>query len=437
MKTRGLIAISSLVALMMVGCGSSAERTDVPSENKKVLVEPALPQATKIDRANWNNVEPVVDNFFITNDADKLSFKVVDESISNHSVRAVDIFIDADDNVNTGYKRNWLADGKIGADYLIENNKLYSHSGDGWHWNFVANISKKVINKNEMELEFDRDLANMGDSIKVVAGLLNSNWNTIKRTDAVKYSISNGGNEGGTTSRGVSIDEDENSITITIKSPTIKKRAYRTEQILLSTDFDDRDGYKTEGSDFLIEGDTLYRYVEEDLVFDLTGAWSWERVAKVSRQIQGDTIKVTIDKNGGIGIYKDDLHIVSRLVDNSWNVTETYTQDYHLQFGRGEHSLEEQVRNLPVDLPYGNLSSVQAISPNGDLAIILHDEGNALFYQPDIVVLILNENGDIVSIHNRIDNCDRNSDIRFVDNDTIEYTYDGTLKRLNVRALVQ
>ena len=436
MKIRGLIAISSLVALMMVGCGSSAERTDVPSENKKVLVEPALPQATKIDRANWNDIKPVVDNFFITNDSDKLSFKIVDESIAKHSVKAVDIFIDADNNANTGYKRNWLGHGKIGADYLIENNKLYSHLGDGWHWNFVANISKKVMNKNEMELEFDRDLASIGDSIKVVAGLMNAKWHTIKRTDAVKYSLSSGVDNGGATSRGVSIDEDENSITITIKSPTIAKKAYKTEQILLSTDFDDRDGYKREGSDYLIEGDTLYKYVEDDMAMYPTGAWSWERVAKVSRQIRGDTIKVTIDKNGGIGIYSDDLHIVSRLVDNQWVVIESFDQDYHLQFGRGEHSLEDQVRHLPVDHPYGDISTVQAISPKGDLAIVLHDEGNALFYQPEIIVLILNKDGDIVRTQ-YVASCDRNSDIKFIDNDTIEYTYDGELKRLNVRALVQ
>jgi hypothetical protein len=437
MKIRGLITLSSLVALMMVGCGSSADRTDVPNENKKVLVEPTISQATKIERANWDGVEPVLDNFFITNNADKLSFKVVDESIANHSVRAVDIFIDADNNANTGYKRNWLSQGNIGADYLIENDKLYSHSGDGWHWDFVANISQKEMNTNEIELEFDRDLANIGNSIKVVAGLMNTNWHTIKRTDGVEYSLSNAGDNGGTTTRDVIVDEDENSISITIKSPTISKRTYKTEQIFLSTDFDDRDGYKREGSDYLIEGDTLYRYVEDDMAMFPTGAWSWERVAKVARDIQGDTIRVTIDKNGGIGIYKDDLHIVSRLVDNRWHVMESYTQDYHLQFGRGEHSLEDQVRHLPVDHPYGDISSVKAISPNGNFAIVLHDEGNVLDNYADITVLTLNSSGDIVQYFISREQSDDNSDIRFIDNDTIEYTLDAELKRLNVRALVQ
>jgi len=43
------------------------------------------------------------------------------------------VFIDTDTNSSTGYSY-----GGIGADYMIENNKLYRHSGGGWSWTNIA-----------------------------------------------------------------------------------------------------------------------------------------------------------------------------------------------------------------------------------------------------------------------------------------------------------
>ena len=45
------------------------------------------------------------------------------------------VYIDTDTNASTGY-----AYGGIGADYMIENNQLYRHSGAGWSWTLIASI---------------------------------------------------------------------------------------------------------------------------------------------------------------------------------------------------------------------------------------------------------------------------------------------------------
>lgn len=45
-------------------------------------------------------------------------------------------YIDVDRNAATG-----LAQGGIGADFLLENSSLYRHAGSGWSWTFVAQVT--------------------------------------------------------------------------------------------------------------------------------------------------------------------------------------------------------------------------------------------------------------------------------------------------------
>ncbi len=53
------------------------------------------------------------------------------------------VFIDTDQNAATGY-----AIGGIGANYLLENNELYSYSGSGsnWRWTFIKNVTYSNTN---------------------------------------------------------------------------------------------------------------------------------------------------------------------------------------------------------------------------------------------------------------------------------------------------
>lgn len=51
------------------------------------------------------------------------------------------VFIDTDHNSSTGF-----AIGGIGADYLVESNKLYQHGGGGWNWNQLKTVTYSNTN---------------------------------------------------------------------------------------------------------------------------------------------------------------------------------------------------------------------------------------------------------------------------------------------------
>ena len=46
------------------------------------------------------------------------------------------VYVDADRSTATG-----LVIGGVGADYLIENTRLYAHAGGGWNWTLRKSVS--------------------------------------------------------------------------------------------------------------------------------------------------------------------------------------------------------------------------------------------------------------------------------------------------------
>jgi len=200
---KSLTLLSVVGALMLSGCGSSASEDEKQVSNEMSMVnELTVPKAHKVERANWNGVAPIVENFFITDDDNLLSFKIKDSHITSGNYRTEAIYIDADNNPSTGYNRTRI--GSIGADYMVEGNNLYRYGGDGWSWNFVSRVNRSV-NGDEMEVEFSKVSLNLSSTISTTATLIDNNWGAINRTDVATFNPSNGVNNAVASS--VSLEE--------------------------------------------------------------------------------------------------------------------------------------------------------------------------------------------------------------------------------------
>jgi len=323
MKKTGFIALSALLALMIVGCGSAADR-DVSNSDTQSLKEPIIPTVGKFTKADWTGVQPLAEDFFITDDGNLLSFKVADENIANGNVRAMGVFIDADNNPNTGYsRRDWLGGGSIGADYLVGDRGIYSYGGEGWSWNFIQTISRTPMNGNELEFEFPRNLIQTEGNIRVLANLADQNWNVIKVTEPVNYTLSNDNGNGNNGTNSYTMTDNGDNLLFTIQSPLVANNTVRTQQLFIDTDNNPNTGYRHRawgnniGVEYLIEGNHLYHY---------TGSgtdWSWEWVRDIPRDVQNDTITLTAPKNLFANL-NTQIRTIAGLRDQNWHMIHMY-----------------------------------------------------------------------------------------------------------------
>ncbi len=93
--------------------------------------------------------------------------------IDSSKIAHFQIFINSDDNKKTGYINN-----NSGADYLIEDGKLYKSTGSNWSWERVANLDYSIEN-GYLTIHLD----NMSDLIKEFTPLyingLDSGWDRV------------------------------------------------------------------------------------------------------------------------------------------------------------------------------------------------------------------------------------------------------------------
>ena len=107
-----------------------------------------------------------IDDVTIDSLAQSYSFQV-HGSFLNQSQR-YHIFLDSDNNSATGYTNN--AQQVSGADYFIENNRLYSYQGaDGsssWHWTDLGLISGASITESLVSIPLNKEALGLGESFR-------------------------------------------------------------------------------------------------------------------------------------------------------------------------------------------------------------------------------------------------------------------------------
>ncbi len=321
MKSTKLIGMSLVLigTLVLSGCGSSSVRTDNsnnPNNSTKEMKEPTMPTPTKLDRANWEGVEELTDGLAIVAQGDNLSFKIRDNRIEGHNYQTQQIFIDSDNNANTGYSHNRL--GNMGAEYLIEGNNLYSHRGNGWSWSFVSRVNTRVIDGNQLEVEFPRNLLQMANSIRAKAVLRARNWRVAAQTDMATFSFDQQDGNDGSDFEVYVPNDDYHALDIRITSPLITDGNFFNQVILIDIDNDSQTGYSTArfnyiGAEYLVEGDRLYSH--------RGGGWNWEFMRNIDRRIDDQTIRVNFSTDATINYH---YRATAILVDRDWNVIQRF-----------------------------------------------------------------------------------------------------------------
>jgi hypothetical protein len=88
----------------------------------------------------------------------------------------VSIFIDSDNNQNSGYSRGELQ----GVDYLLEGRNLYKYGGvkDGkkWNWDLVSSNISYNITSNRATLELAQNSFNFDPNMKYIAEVSSADW---------------------------------------------------------------------------------------------------------------------------------------------------------------------------------------------------------------------------------------------------------------------
>ncbi len=305
--------LSAITISMISGCGSNSS-IQTQRDN---LIEPKVPQANKIVRANWDGVAPIEQGFFITNDASLLSFKIKDDHIREHNYQTEAIFIDSDNDAQTGYRNaNW---GNVGAEYLLQGGRLFRYGGEGWSWDFVANISSHSVAEDELEDEFSMGLIpNLSEHIHAVASLLDNDWHIIVSSQILDYQIENMG-DGNIIPSQFTLQDTTEAIQAHLQNDFIGSEDFNTEVLFIDADNNDQTGYRNPqwnniGAEYLISQGALYHY-------NGTG-WSWSFVRNVDRVQNDAQVDITLQKEGLE--LSNQVRIIAGLLNQNWETTIRY-----------------------------------------------------------------------------------------------------------------
>ncbi|WP_207432830.1 PKD domain-containing protein [Sabulibacter ruber] len=115
------------------------------------------------------------------------------EGTQDFSLAVMDLYLDADNNPETGFK-TWMYPAASGADFLFEGNptggSVFAHvgPGNGWSWNEVANFGermqfsaiKTVGGKKVVEFSIKREgLGSMRNAANFAILEMNSGWTEV------------------------------------------------------------------------------------------------------------------------------------------------------------------------------------------------------------------------------------------------------------------
>lgn len=186
MKTIAWLSLGLILSLLLTACGAatpspSPTPTKAPPTPTPTPVPTPVPTPTPEPTPTPAPPPASIDDFQAGPEGDRLliSFAFTGEK-GNYN--AFQIFIDADQSANTGYR---ISD--IGAEFLIENAGLFAYKGDGssWNWEQIA-TAELEFEVEEGKVSWKVRPADMnlksGSGIALVAQLVDTNWNAAATT---------------------------------------------------------------------------------------------------------------------------------------------------------------------------------------------------------------------------------------------------------------
>ncbi len=219
----------------------------------------------------------------------------------------IQFFIDSDRDANTGYK-NHLVDG---ADYLIEDDRVYKSTKNGSSWSWKRIATAKFINDDERfyaqsTTEFMPEIV---PDFRVAAVSLLENWEISSNITmsplendflTIDGDASDWQNIPILASSNVGdfkvIDDDKNIYFLIHKGDFGKH-----SQIYINSDNDVNTGYSTnivKGADYVIEDNRLYKSTANN------NRWSFEHIGNVKFVKNNNLVEISIQKDK-IGLNED------------------------------------------------------------------------------------------------------------------------------------
>ncbi len=126
----------------------------------KTLLEVAIQVDGNV--SDWENIDPIasgsgkISSLSAVQDDNKLYILLEGTEITE----TYDIYIDSDNNSQTGYDAYWIWS-NMGADYLIADNELFEYTGSGDDWSFSYVCDVEIV-KNANVKEKSVDLTQIG-----------------------------------------------------------------------------------------------------------------------------------------------------------------------------------------------------------------------------------------------------------------------------------
>ncbi len=257
-------------------------------------------------------------DFIVNEDGENLLITLQSNEIGSDDFRHTDILIDADHSRDSGFNRSY----GIGADYLIQGNHLYTHTGEGngWRWQELGTIT---LNRegNTLTATIPLDQLNLqAESITIGARAINRAWATMRDFGTTTHTVgeigdnggdngnNNGDNNGGPIigeGYGIAVHTDDEAITVNVALNDGEEHFH--SQIFI------RDANVENGlNGYLVEDNMLYEYTGNGQ------NWRWRFVADITREIEENHLVITIPRNA-VGI-QGEMLVRARLLNNEWRV---------------------------------------------------------------------------------------------------------------------
>jgi len=269
-----------LSSLLLSGCGSSAP-TDSTDVSKSSKITPTQP---KISRDFGDgSIE------LISEDENSFALKYSDEPLQNSHWQ---YYLDTDNNSKTGNAA------MNGADYLIENGRLYRSTGTGWSWSYIKRVTVDLRDNSTVQATIEKsDLQNLSENINVISAFINpDNWNIVESAEE-SFVLGNNNADDGAGDNEFEITLNVNKQNINISASAANNRfnysvtstadPVKTNSLLLISSNKDREGklyrYGVH-SNYLIQNNNLYRYIGNG------DNWSWQYIKRLNNSVTSDDL---------------------------------------------------------------------------------------------------------------------------------------------------